>query len=146
MAFIKRFWKKRGEKGGLATVEAALVMLLLIVVTFGAMEYGWIFFRMQQVSNVAREAARTAALAGRTNADVTNRVNTLLGQWGLDAGSATVTIYPSTFTTGNPGDPVTVTISVPYADNGLLANDDDFHLLIGVPENLTSTATMANER
>ena len=118
-------------------------MLMLVVVTFGAMEYGWVFFRMQQVSNVAREAARTAALAHRTPADVQNRVDTLMGQWGLDAVAYTADIHPSSFASGHGGDIITVTINVPYPGIELVGLPQ---LLVPTPNVLTSSATMANER
>jgi Flp pilus assembly protein TadG len=139
MAFIKRFLKK---KKGLATVETALVMLMLVVVTFGAMEYGWVFFRMQQVSNISREAARTAALANRTQADVQNRVDFLMGQWGMDSVGATTTIYPGSFASAPTGTAVTITINVPYEGLQLVGLPQ---VLVPTPENLTSTATMAKE-
>ncbi len=139
MAFIKKLFKKLKKKGGLATVEMAIVVLLLLTITFGTIEYGWVFFRMQQVSNVAREAARTAALADHTTADVQNRIDTLMGQWGLDAAAYTTTIYPSSFETSAVGSPVTITISVSYGDLQLISG------LVPTPANLTSSATMAKE-
>ena len=52
-------WKK---EDGQAVVEFALVLPLLLLLIFGAMDFGWLFFNKIQVNNASREGARYAAI------------------------------------------------------------------------------------
>ena len=45
---------------GLATVETAIVLPLLLLITFGLLEYGWLFLKMHEITNAARHGARLA--------------------------------------------------------------------------------------
>ncbi len=128
------------EERGLALVETAVVILLLLFVTFAMMEFGWIFHRIQQVNNGAREGARIAVLPDRTPADALAAVNTLMTQFRITG--ATVTITPADTSVLEAGDLVTVNVSVPvrnvmltglFLDAGFLGN------------NLRTSATMARE-
>jgi len=135
MAFM-RLKRLSKEKRGAATVEMVVVILMLLSVTFGAIEYGWVFYRMQQVSNVARESARTAALANNTATDAQARFAELVTDWGLTG--AILQINPASPEGALQGDPITVTVTVPYAGMELVG-------LVPTPNNLTSSATMARE-
>ena len=46
---------------GVALAEAALVMMVLCMVTLGALQYGWFFYCLQTVTNAARQGARVEA-------------------------------------------------------------------------------------
>lgn len=64
--------KNRGNRlrrGGTAAVEAALVMPLLIIVTFGAIDVAQYINLSQIVSNASREGARIASRHGTSNVD-----------------------------------------------------------------------------
>lgn len=52
------------EEGGLATIELALTMGMLLLLALGAFEYGMFFGQAQDVAAASREGARTAASAG----------------------------------------------------------------------------------
>lgn len=125
---------------GMASVEMAVVALILMMLTFGGMEYGWMFYRMQEISNVSREAARTAVLPTSTGTTVTDRVNLLMTNYGMDGSGYTVTLNPSDITTAPVQSPVKVTIAVPYANIGLTGIS-----LFPAPTNLTAVAFMAKE-
>ncbi len=125
---------------GMASVEMAIVSLVLMMLTFGGMEYGWMFFRMQEISNVSREAARTAALPTSTGTTVTDRVNLLMTNYGMDGSGYTVTLDPADITTAAVQSPIKVTISVPWANVGLTGI-----ALFPAPTNLVSVAYMARE-
>lgn len=125
---------------GTASVEMAIISLLLLIMTFGGMEWGWLFYRMQEISNVSREAARTAAVPSSTNTTVTDRVSTLMTGYGMGSSSYTLTIVPADISTAPTQTPIRVTISVPYANVGLTGITDFM-----TPETLTSSATMSRE-
>lgn len=72
---MKRFCKN--EKGQ-ALVEFALVLPFLLVILFGIIDFGWIYYNQLAISNSAREGARyavvnTALLPGEIT--TTNRDN-----------------------------------------------------------------------
>ncbi|MGB6917109.1 MAG: TadE/TadG family type IV pilus assembly protein, partial [Phycisphaerae bacterium] len=62
--------KMRESRRGTATLETALVLPLLLLLTFALIEYGWLFLRAQEITNGARQGARIAVRPDATNADV----------------------------------------------------------------------------
>jgi Flp pilus assembly protein TadG len=63
----------RTNDRGVAAVEFALVLPILLTVTLGAIDWGYYFFIDQMVTNAAREAARAGSLldpAKKTSGDV----------------------------------------------------------------------------
>lgn len=52
----------RKREDGQATVEFALVIPILILLIFGMMDFGWLFFNKLQINNASREGARYAAI------------------------------------------------------------------------------------
>lgn len=96
---------------GLALIEMALVLPLLLLLLLGLLEYGWIFLRAQQVTNAAREGARMGALADSTNADVMNMIASRMSQVGIGEGDYSVTVTPSAVDTVASGETVTVSVS-----------------------------------
>lgn len=93
-----------------AAVEFALILPILCLVLFGALEFGTAFWRFQQLSAAASEGARRAAVS-RTSATRTSEIQTAVqnASPGLTAGSIGI----STTSTWDPGDPVTVTLTYP---------------------------------
>jgi Flp pilus assembly protein TadG len=59
---------------GAELIEFALVFPLLLMVVLGIVDFGFLFQRMEVVTNAAREGARIAVLPGYATADVTARV------------------------------------------------------------------------
>lgn len=127
-------------RAGMMTVEAALLFPLVLLLTFGLIEYGWLFLRQQQVTNTARQAARTAALVDTTNAQVSSQVSTMMGAYGLGSSGYTTAIVPANVTTAARGSQVTVTVSVPYANVAITG-----YTLLPVPTTISSKVTMEKE-
>lgn len=65
--------RRRGERG-VAAVEFALVVPLLLVVLFGIIDFGFAINRYAIVNNAAREGVREASL-GATEAEINAAVN-----------------------------------------------------------------------
>jgi Flp pilus assembly protein TadG len=63
----------RSERGA-ELIEFALVFPLLLFVVLGIIDFGFLFQRMEVVTNAAREGARVAVLPGYDSADVRTRV------------------------------------------------------------------------
>jgi len=51
------------KERGVALVEFAMVMPLLLLLVFGIMEVGWLFAQQVEVRNAAREGSRIAAVS-----------------------------------------------------------------------------------
>ena len=90
--------RKRKEKRsrGAAAVEAALVMPILLLVTFGAIKYGWLFLKAQQLTNAARYGARMAALPDVEDADVKASIIALLNLSNITVALNEIEIAPVT--------------------------------------------------
>jgi Flp pilus assembly protein TadG len=58
MASIRVPCRKAGRRRGAALAETAIVLFVLILITLGAIEYGWLFYCAQRVTNAARQGAR----------------------------------------------------------------------------------------
>ena len=126
------------EKRGVAMIETAIVMLLLILITFGIMEYGWLFHRIQQMNDCARAGARQAVLPGATLTSVESTVLTLATGYGIYG--YTLSISPGDIETPGSGELITVTIEVPYPNIQLVGG-----MLFPMPDPLRASVTMAKE-
>ncbi len=130
--------KRLREERGAALVEMAIVTLLLIFITFGIMEYGWLFHRIQQMNNCARAGARQAVLPDSTSVAVQNSVDALAASHGIYG--HTLTVNPGDIVALGSGELITVTVSVPYDNVKLIGGS-----LFPMPDPLRASVTMAKE-
>jgi Flp pilus assembly protein TadG len=100
----------RSERGA-ELIEFALVFPVLLLVVLGIVDFGFLFQRMEVVTNAAREGARMAVLPGYTKADVENRVCNYILTGGVPmttcgaAGNTLVTVnmaFPIAMPSGAP--------------------------------------------
>lgn len=98
---------------GAAAVEFAVVAPLFFLLLFGMIEFGRCVMVQQMITNASREGARRAVLDGVTTQEVTDIVDDYLSS-GAIAG-ATITVQPSPPSDANFGEPVSVTVQIPYA-------------------------------
>jgi len=130
--------RKKAWRRGTTAVETAIVFPLLLLLTLGAMRYGWLFLKAQQITNAARVAVRVAVRPGATTTDVEAYINALFGPDRANITGHTVSFYrteldsatglPLTDPNGNLeltpitdlyqdlGVPITVRITVPCAN------------------------------
>lgn len=66
MATVKNW---RGRRG-LSTIEAALVLPIIIPLLLGMLEYGWLFYVQHTLTNAARQGARIGARADSFTSDI----------------------------------------------------------------------------
>src|SRR3954454_15757458 len=71
---IKRSNRMRFRSGN-AVLDMALVLPLLIALTFGAVEYGYALYIKHSLQAAAREGARAAIVSGATASDVQTAVD-----------------------------------------------------------------------
>src|SRR4249920_3310812 len=110
------------RRRGVAVIEAALFIPLLILLLCGMVEYGWCFIKYQGINNAAREGVRTAVREGATDAQWQAAVDSVLVSCGRDKDasgnprpppSATRTLGPGV---GSPsGTQITCTVRVAYS-------------------------------
>jgi Flp pilus assembly protein TadG len=145
----------RNCRRGLATVEMVLLLPILIALSFAAMEYGWMFYKQQQITNAARQGARLGAMPNATSAQVTARVDAILTECGFDKGKVPYTIeltpnsiaYPGV----TPGNTIKVKVTVPYGAKPGIAltryafGYDGYKIPVPVPDALSYTCTMGKE-
>lgn len=99
------------RRGGVA-VEMAILLPLLLILTFGIIEFG----RMMQVSHqltvAARTAARRASLPGATNEEVVAAATAQLAPYLPPV--FVVDVTPEDLTEVTAGQPVSVRVHVPW--------------------------------
>ena len=135
--------RKKNNCRGTATVETAIILVLLLSLTFGVIEYGWLFLKKQQITNAARNGARVAIRWGATNATVTARISNLMDD--ADIGGYSITFTPGDVGSVTVGDPLAVRVSVPVPvprKNGNIVINFPF---IPKPTTLGASVTMSKE-
>lgn len=130
----------RPFRRGLAILEITLVILMMLLVTFGAIEYAWMFLKVGEITNAARAGARIAVLPDSTATEVNNAIDSLLATAGMGSSSYVVTFTPADLTTLDVGDPLEVDIDVPYTNVTILGLS-----FLPVPTTLNASVTMAKE-
>ena len=75
----RRPWRRRGDRGATA-LEFGLVAPLMLLLVFGLIQYGYLFWALTTASANAREAARKLAVGQDWAACVQPRVAELSGQ------------------------------------------------------------------
>lgn len=124
----------RRQSRGAALVEMAIALLVLIPLTFGLLEWGWILFKLAQVNQAARHGARVAVRPAADDAEVNAAVADIMSGAGMSTGY-TVAI---TGISSEVGQPVAVQVDVDYSTIDLIG-------LVPTPESLTGRAVMAKE-
>lgn len=113
--------KLRFRRKGAVSVEMALVMPILLVVMFGIIEFGQLFFVRLTLGNAAREGARVATLMlgdADKAALVWERTEAALLAGGLGGYNYTITHVSAP----PPGVAETVSVSLPFSEVSLLGN------------------------
>jgi Flp pilus assembly protein TadG len=82
--------RRGGRRHGNAVLDAALVLPILLSLTFGTVEYGYFFFVKHSLQGAAREGCRTAIIPTADNTQVTKAVAASLKAAGLNASDTTL--------------------------------------------------------
>jgi len=103
---------KRARKGQ-ATVEFALISILIAALVFGGIEIGRIINTYVILHNAAREGARIGSMC-QTSSVIQSYVNTANGGLTLSIATAYLTSAGASGGTGAVGDNIQVTVSTTY--------------------------------
>jgi Flp pilus assembly protein TadG len=102
---------RRNARRGGALVEAALVLPLIIMLGFGAIDYSDYFFLKNSFQGAANAGARAAIPSSAANSNVTGIISTMLGAAGITSNKYSVTLSPTNVATVSAGSNITVTIT-----------------------------------
>ncbi len=105
----------RRKRVGTAAVEFAIVAPVFFLMVFGMIEYGRMVMVQQIITNASREGARKAVLDGSTTADVQNTVVNYMAGGGITIANSNVTVSPNPPSSAASGDPVSVSVSIPFS-------------------------------
>jgi Flp pilus assembly protein TadG len=133
----------RRNRRGAAAVEFAVVAPVFFLMVFGMIEFGRAIMVKQVVTNASREGARLAVLdsPSPTASTVVSTVKNYMQNAGVSATAATVTINPSEPTTAGYGQPVTVTVQIPFSSVSWLPKP----LFLGASTQLSASTVMRRE-
>ena len=137
------------DQEGTAVVEFAIVLPLLVMIVFGIIEFGLLFYDKQVITNASREGARlgivaTSPLPRKSDTDIIVKVNEYTNNNLVSfSGVKIVTFPPSTIThpSTQSGQPLTVTVKYAYQ---FLLLPKFISTLTGV-QNLSATTVMNYE-
>ena len=125
------------DQSGVAAVEFAFIIPLLVIIFAGIVQFGAIFFLQNNMTNVAREVSRSLSVGTiETDSEATTMANSKLINWGVNFSINTKIPDPS-----DPNDTdFTVTISVPLSEAAIFD-------ILGVFKTgtLAATASMREE-
>jgi Flp pilus assembly protein TadG len=107
------------KRRGASAVEFALVAPVAFVVILGMIEFGRGLMVQHLLNNASRAGCRTAALEGQTTANVNTVVTNALSSQGIQVQTQQITVAVNgtvaDASTANPGDEITVTVSLPVS-------------------------------
>ena len=112
--FVKPCGLFRKQRRGAAAVEFAVVAPVFFLLVFGMIEYGRMVMVQQIIVNSAREGCRSAVLDGSTTAAVKTTTINAMAAGNITITTSNVTVSPDPPSNAAFGDPVTVTVTVPF--------------------------------
>jgi Flp pilus assembly protein TadG len=109
------------RRRGNTLLVMCLICPAMIALAMGIAEYGSFFQVKADVQHATREGAREAIRSTATNASVQSAVDAVMSTAGLQSSGYTVTLSPAVMLGLPTGQPITVTVSVLWANAGLHA-------------------------
>jgi hypothetical protein len=101
----------RRNRRAAAAVEFALVAPVFFLLVLGMIEYGRMVMVQQVLTNASREGARAAVLDGAEWSEVESLVTAYMASGSITGHTCN---KPANFDTAEFGDPITITVSVPF--------------------------------
>lgn len=128
--------KKKSDRRGVATVEFAVLLPIMVLILMGTIECTSMIFLQQSLEIVCYETVRTAARPQAVNADANARSTELVTDRGLVG--CTVTVDPLDLSTMARGDAITVSATAGTSENA-------FFPVTFFPDTLTAEAVMVKQ-
>ena len=134
---------RRCDQRGAALVEFAIASVVLLVLLFGIIEFGYVLSFKQGLTQAAAEGARVGAVGG-TSASVAAAVNKSVGAFDQTCNSGGLTckndagVWPPTPTTCGTNTCITIEVSYDWKNHPLLPPFPGLGLIL--PDTLKSTS------
>ena len=129
--------RNRYLRRGIASLEMALVIPVMVLFFAAIIEYGLLFLAGQDGASAARHGARAASLPDATAEDVHASMENYLQRRALHE-VATLTMDPADPSEAASGEPVTVRVEIDYTQRRVMR-------IVPTPGKLVSETTMAKE-
>lgn len=126
------------NKRGQSLVELALILPIIVLLLFGTVEFGRVFYSYITITSAVREGAREAAV-GKTDAEIEARIKEAVTLADLDT---RLHISPITPSEGNRTTGVPVKVEIRYEMPLIVPLIGEF---LPNPVPLTASATMRKE-
>lgn len=124
-------YRQQYDRTGATLIEFALVLPIVLIFFFAALELTWLNMVRHTVTNAAYESARKAALPNTTEDEVQAEAMSMLEPLGMDRNATCEMVEDESL--------VTVTISVPLRDNNWGVSTYTNHMT------LTKSVTLSRE-
>jgi len=135
------------RRRGVSTGEIALVLPILLMLSFGVVDYGDYLYLKNTFQAAALAGARAAVPYAATNSNVTGTngiVTKMMTAAGFSSSQYTVTLSPSDISQLSTGTPITVTVAANWSAVGTHVLSTPFGGLSGGKQ-ISSTAVMQKE-
>lgn len=135
--------RRRHDERGAALVEFAIASVVLLVLLFGIIEYGYVLSFKQGLTQAAAEGARVGAVGG-DSASVAAAVNKAAGAFKQTCNTGGLTckndagVWPPTPTTCGSNTCITIEVSYDWKNHPLLPKFPGLGLIL--PDTLKSTS------
>jgi Flp pilus assembly protein TadG len=106
----------KARRRGSSVLEFVLVLPILIMLSFGIVDYGYFFYVKNTLQGTAEAGVRAAIPATATNSTVTTVVSNMLTAAGLQNSGYTVAFNPTDVSTASAGTTVTVTVTINWGN------------------------------
>lgn len=127
--------RRKPPRAGALTVETALVLPVLGILLTGLMEFGHFFLVVNTLNSAARQGVQIGCYEEVTSAQVTTRVQQIVGA-ALNANQATVTVRDaSVFDTANVNASTINYDTLPLKEVSTCKRGDCFLVQVSVPYN-----------
>lgn len=104
---------RHNRRCGAAAIEMAVITPIFFFLVITIVEFGRMLMVQQVVTNAAREGARRAVIESATPQQVQDLVDSYLSDASIPGSS--MTMNPATLDNLALGQPITVTVSIPYS-------------------------------
>ena len=104
------------RRHGSSVLEFVLVLPILLMLSFGIVDYGYFFYVKNTLQGAAEAGARAAIPSSATNTTVNAVISNMMTAAGLQGSGYTVTYSPTDVSTASPGTTVGVTINLTWGN------------------------------
>ena len=108
--------RKKCSRSGGAVLEMCLALPVLVMLSFGIVDYGYFLYVKNTLQGAAEAGARAAVAPSATNTSVTTIIASSLSAAGLQNSGYTVAFSPSDISTAAAGSAVTVTVNLKWGN------------------------------